>query len=125
MITVYYDGKCGLCRREIDHYKKIEPKGVFNWVDLTENPDALKENSISPAAALMYLHVKDENGRLHVGFPGFPVIWRGLGGFWKALSWFMSLPGVRHLASWAYKRFAHWRFERLDHCQAAPKGFSE
>ena len=119
MITVYYDGKCGLCRREIEHYKKIQPPGVFGWIDLTEKPDALQAYNISPADALMYLHVLDENGTLHVGFPAFLVIWRGLGGFWSGLAGVMRLPGVRHVAGWGYKHFAHWRFKRLDHCQAA------
>lgn len=124
-INVYYDGKCGLCRREINHYKKIAPKGVFNWVDLTQEPDALKAHNISPADALMYLHVKDQHGRLYVGFESFLVIWRGLGGFWRWLAAFMALPVVRHVAGWAYKHFAHWRFKRLDHCQVAPKEVSE
>ena len=121
MRTVYYDGKCGLCRREIEHYKKIQPPGVFEWVDLTENPDALQAHNISPADALMYLHVKDENEKLHVGLPAFLVIWRGLGGFWRVLVYVVGSPGVRHVAGWVYKHFAYWRFNRLTHCQAAPK----
>ena len=33
-VTVFYDGKCGLCSREINHYKKIAPNGKYhinNW----------------------------------------------------------------------------------------------
>ena len=29
MITVFYDGKCGLCRREIAHYMRIAPAGIY------------------------------------------------------------------------------------------------
>lgn len=119
MITVYYDGKCGLCRREINHYKKIQPPGIFAWVDLTEHPEALAAHNTSPADALMYLHVKDEYENLHIGFPAFLAIWRDLGGFWRGLGYVMGLPGIRHMAGWGYKHFAHWRFKRLDHCQAA------
>ena len=36
LITVFYDGKCGLCSKEINHYKKIAPQGIFNWQDITE-----------------------------------------------------------------------------------------
>ena len=121
MITVYYDGKCGLCHREIEHYKKIQPPGVFAWIDLTQTPHALAEDNISPADALMYLHVKDAQGTLHVGLPAFLVIWHGLGGTWRVLSYAVGLPGVRHVAGWVYQRFAHWRFNRLAHCQLAPK----
>ena len=27
LTTVFYDGKCGLCSKEINHYMKIAPKG--------------------------------------------------------------------------------------------------
>ena len=27
LTTVFYDGKCGLCSKEIDHYRKIAPQG--------------------------------------------------------------------------------------------------
>ena len=28
--TVFYDGKCGLCSKEINHYKKIAPNGKYH-----------------------------------------------------------------------------------------------
>ncbi|MEC9079196.1 MAG: DCC1-like thiol-disulfide oxidoreductase family protein, partial [Pseudomonadota bacterium] len=31
MITVFFDGKCGLCSREIRHYQKIAPAERFCW----------------------------------------------------------------------------------------------
>lgn len=119
MLTVYYDGKCGLCRREIAHYKKIAPPDAFTWVDLTRHPEALRQKGISLADGLMYLHARDEQNRMHVGFPVFLLIWRRLGGVWRWLGVFMGLPGVRHVAGWCYVRFAHWRFARLGHCQTA------
>ncbi|MDE4992647.1 DCC1-like thiol-disulfide oxidoreductase family protein, partial [Francisella tularensis] len=36
MIIVFYDGKCGLCTKEKNHYKKIAPKNIFRWIDITE-----------------------------------------------------------------------------------------
>ena len=41
MITVLYDGKCGLCSREIGHYMKICPKNVFVWQDIANEPEHL------------------------------------------------------------------------------------
>ena len=37
MITVFYDGKCGLCSKEINHYRKVAPSGIFSWQDITES----------------------------------------------------------------------------------------
>ena len=37
MITVFYDGQCGLCRGEIDYYRRIAPSGLFDWVDIAGN----------------------------------------------------------------------------------------
>jgi hypothetical protein len=35
MITVIYDGKNGLYRSEIDHYRHISSVRVFDWVEIT------------------------------------------------------------------------------------------
>ena len=31
MIEVFFDGKCGLCSKEIAYYQSIAPSGVFVW----------------------------------------------------------------------------------------------
>ena len=46
MIKVFYDGKCGLCAKEINHYKEIAPQGIFEWVDVTESPKRLEQYNI-------------------------------------------------------------------------------
>ena len=48
MITVFFDGKCGLCSKEISHYRKIAPDGIFIWQDITKSADDLKANGIIP-----------------------------------------------------------------------------
>lgn len=118
MITVYYDGKCGLCSREIAYYRRIAPSGAFDWVDVTEEPRALADRGISPAEALRLIHAVDGQGRLHRGVDAFVVLWRGMPG-WRWLGYLVGAPGVRWVADGVYRRFAAWRFKRLDHCQIA------
>ena len=67
MITVFYDGKCGLCSKEINHYRKIAPSGIFNWQDITESADELKKAGISLSEGLRLLHAKDNSGQTHIG----------------------------------------------------------
>ena len=42
MTIVYFDGKCGLCSKEIRYYQKIAPKGVFEWQDIAHDAGPLK-----------------------------------------------------------------------------------
>ena len=118
MITIYFDGKCGLCSREITYYKRIAPEGLFHWSDIAHDPSVLQPLNISQADALRRLHGVDEEGRLHVGVDAFVLIWRKLS-YWRALGFIVSLPLIRQIAGWAYNTFAEYRFMRLDHCQIA------
>ena len=43
LTKVFYDGKCGLCNKEINYYKRIAPKNIFEWYDIASNPEKLKE----------------------------------------------------------------------------------
>ncbi len=120
MITVFYDGKCSVCSKEIAYYKRIAAPGLFDWQDVTEDASVLLPHGISLAEALKSLHVMDESGRLEIGVDAFIVIWKQLP-YWKILGFFVSLPLIRHMAKWAYRLFAAWRFKRLTHCQIALK----
>ena len=54
LTKVFYDGKCGLCSKEINYYKKISPNNIFEWHDIATNPKALKEIKVSQYDALMF-----------------------------------------------------------------------
>lgn len=118
MIVVFFDGKCGLCIKEIQHYKKIAPKGIFNWQDITENPQALSAHGVSLAQGLKLLHALDKADRLHIGVDAFILIWQQLDR-WRLLAKLVSLPGIYWLADKTYHIFAEQRFARLSHCQIA------
>lgn len=119
-ITVFYDGKCGLCTREINHYRKIAPKSVFDWQDITQTKVKLEQAGIHYIEALKYLHVLDEIGHIHRGVDSFIVIWKQIPR-WRLLGCIVSFPIIRQMATLIYKYFADWRFKRLAHCQLADK----
>ncbi len=116
MITVFFDGKCGLCSREIRHYQKVAPSGRFHWVDIASDPESLKSIGISQRAALKYLHVQSADGAIHKGVDAFLIIWAGLPR-WQMLVRIIGFPGCYKVAVRLYGWFAKRRFERLDHCQ--------
>jgi len=77
-ITVYYDGLCHLCSREINHYKKMKGSDGIQFVDITTSAfDAEKEN-LDPVQIHKTMHVKDETGALHTGVDAFICIWKHL-----------------------------------------------
>ena len=46
MIEVYFDGKCGLCSKEIAYYQSIAPSGIFVWMDIATDASPLEAHQI-------------------------------------------------------------------------------
>ena len=116
MITVFYDGKCGLCSKEINYYKTIANPKKFTWLDVANNPNHLKLIDVTLSDALMQLHVLDNENNIHVGVDAFILIWSNLK-FWRVLSFIVDLPIIKQIANLLYKKFAERRFAKLPHCQ--------
>ena len=119
MVTVYFDGKCGLCTKEIRYYQKIAPAVLFSWCDIAHDPSSLAPLGISQADALRWLHARDGDGKIHIGIDAFILIWQQLHIGWRALAILANLPILHPMLGWLYQRFAAYRFARLDHCQIA------
>ena len=118
LTKVFYDGKCGLCSKEINYYKRIAPKNTFEWHDIASNPEKLKEVHVSQYDALMYLHAIDQKSNLKIGVDAFILIWSHLK-YWKILSIFVRTPIIYSIAKITYKLFANYRFKKFTHCQMA------
>ena len=118
LTKVFYDGKCWLCSKEINYYKRIAPKNIFEWHDIASNPEKLKDLHVSQYDALMYLHAIDQKSNLIIGVDAFILIWGHLK-YWKILSIFVKTPIIYSIAKITYKLFANYRFKRLSHCQTA------
>ena len=58
-IKVYFNDSCNICRLEINHYKKIADSSL-EWVDITNNEDALVKTSKTQAELLRRLHVIED-----------------------------------------------------------------
>ena len=120
LIKVFYDGKCGLCSKEINYYKRIAPKNIFEWHDIASNPEKLKELQVSQYDALMYLHAIDQKSNLKIGVDAFILIWSHLK-HWKILSVLVRAPFIYSISKIIYKLFANYRFKKLSHCQMASR----
>lgn len=121
MITVLYDGACGLCNKEINHYIKIAKPNIFNWVNIMDNSNknALQPYNLKLTTVLKSLHVVNANGTIYTGVDAFAIIWQNLGLKWRILARLVKLPLVYSVAKYTYKKFAAIRFAKLQHCQVA------
>ena len=80
--TVFYDGACPLCRREIAFYQKRAGAERIDWIDVSEAQGEVEvAPGLSKCDALARFHVRDEAGRLISGGRAFAVLWRALPGF--------------------------------------------
>ena len=116
LVTVYYDGICKMCSKEINYYKKIAPPKCLRWVDIARNGNALENYNVSQQEALLYLHVKDASGKLHIGVDAFKVIWSHLPN-WRWLSILLNFSPIHFVAQKLYILFAKNRFQRSSHCK--------
>jgi predicted DCC family thiol-disulfide oxidoreductase YuxK len=109
--TVFYDGGCPLCSREIAHYRRMDREHRIRWLDVTRDGTALSAYGIDQVEALAVFHVIDRGGRLVKGAEGFVTVWKELPRYrWLArlCRFFHLLP----LMEWGYARFARWHFRR-------------
>ena len=109
--TVFYDGECPLCRREINHYRRLQGADSLDWIDVTRDDAALAEFGLLRQSAMARFHVIDDSGHWHTGAWGFVELWRHL----PAYRWVATLLTSLHLVpalDWAYGRFARWRLQK-------------
>ena len=101
-VTVYFDGSCPLCRREVAVYQRLQGHVPLQWHDVSQQaPDAV---GLCQQQAMARFHVLDANGQLHSGAKAFVVLWRQLPG-WRWLAKVAALPGVTPLLEWGYVHF--------------------
>ena len=122
MIEVFFDGKCGLCSKEIAYYQRIAPSGIFVWMDIATDPSPLAAYQISQADALRYLHVRDAAGNWHIGAAAFGNL---AAAALLAVSGVSGQFAIHQIAAMVYHRFADYRFARLAHCQIAQQNLAE
>lgn len=111
VVTVFYDGVCPICVREMQQYRRYETDGAIIWFDITGQDAWLKSHGIDPQAALLELHVLDQDGELVLGVDAFILLWQRAPLF-KPLAWLVSLPGIKSLTKHSYGWFVRRRLAK-------------
>ena len=106
-IKVFFNDSCSICRMEINHYKKISNSNL-EWIDITNNDDALKLTSKSQKELLRRLHVI-EDGKVIGGAKAFVVIWSKIPKY-KFLSKLFSIKPFFLIFHYLYEFVAYFLF---------------
>ncbi len=73
-VTVWYDGGCPLCVREIALMRRLDRRGRIEWVNVA---DAASACPIDRADLLARFHAR-EGDAMHSGAAAFAAMWRAI-----------------------------------------------
>lgn len=114
-LTLFYDGQCSLCAREIAFLRRVSPENSA-FADIHAITDFSKLPS--KEEMLRCLHLRADSGEWFLGLDATVEIWgqTHYGIFFK----FLKIPGIRQIAEQVYKRWADKRYCKLySVCNAA------
>ena len=111
-IKVFFNNSCNICKMEIDHYKKHSDDNL-EWVDITNNQQAVELTSKSKEELLRRLHVID-NGQVIGGAKAFIIIWSKIPKY-NFLSKILSFKPLFVLFHYAYEFVAYFLFLKNKH----------
>ena len=106
-IKVYFNNSCNICRMEINHYKKIANSDL-EWIDITNNDEAIKITSKSQKELLRRLHVIND-GEVIGGAKAFIIIWSKIPKY-KILSKIFSIKPLFIIFHYIYEIAAYFLF---------------
>lgn len=107
-LTVYYDGACPLCAKEIATYRSLQGADSIEWIDASRcQPEELGAE-LDRSAALARLHARSADGALIDGVAAFAALWQRLPAFAR-LGRLASQPLVLPLLGAAYSGFLRVR----------------
>ena len=110
-IITFYDGGCPLCRREIEHYRRLDHAHVVRWIDIDAGDTGLQQFGITREVAMKRFHVMDQSGEMQTGAAAFVALWSVLPGYRWLAGLIRTLRLVPVLER-CYAPFAHWRLAR-------------
>lgn len=103
-LTVFYDGACPLCEREIAFYRRREGADRVAWIDVSESTANRIAPGLSKDQALARFHVRTSDGRLVSGGKAFARLWAALPAF-RLLGRVFQVPPLAWLLDRAYLLF--------------------
>lgn len=104
--TVFYDGLCQLCSREIELFQKRVTDGSLKFIDISDPSFDAKSFGIDPVRVHREMHVRnDETGEMMIGVSALTAMWECVPGL-RWLAKLVRLPVIWQLSKLGYVVFA-------------------
>jgi predicted DCC family thiol-disulfide oxidoreductase YuxK len=107
-LTIYFDGACHLCSREIEHYRRKDRKGEIRFVDISLPDFSAAAEGLDPIRVQQVMHVRTRDGRILTAVDAFLEIWKVIPGM-QFLQRIASLRILRPFLDFGYHTFARLR----------------
>ena len=106
-VTLFYDGSCPLCMREINHLSRMNRNNRLKLIDIKGKDFTQNYPELDSTELDRLLHAKLGDGRLVSGVDATLAAWEAAGAGWfiAPLRW----PGVACIADAGYHIFARNR----------------
>ncbi len=105
--TMFFDGACPFCEREVSDLRRRDDAGRLRWVDIDAPDFDARRYGLDPDAVRRTLHGLEPDGRVVRGLDVSRRAWRAVGR--ERLARATERPGVRPLLDALYRLFARVR----------------
>lgn len=103
-LTVFYDGACPVCSREVSFYRQCSGADALTWTDVSLSVECEVAPGLSKEAALGRFHVATPDGRLVAGGKAFAAVWTAIPRF-RVLGRTFRIWPLRCILNFAYDLF--------------------
>lgn len=108
-ITIFYDGACRMCTRQMENFRKQDTKERLLFIDITNQDFKAGEFGLDKAPIQKYIYAKDASSRIVRGIDAFIWIWGAVDK--KILAWLVGLPVIKQLGKLFYRLIARYRYQ--------------
>ena len=106
-LTLFYDGLCPLCSREIAHYRRHTPAGAVHFLDITDPGFDASTYGLDAQRVHQVMHAK-VGDEMRTGVDAFIALWQAIPRY-RWLAMVAGWPGVHGLLKVGYRLFARVR----------------
>jgi predicted DCC family thiol-disulfide oxidoreductase YuxK len=107
-LTLYYDGKCAFCTREMMRLAGWDKRARLAFVDIAQPGFDPAHLGLSMADLNREMASQTAAGQVLIGvdsmLAAYPLVGRGM------LVWPLRVPGLRQLLTFLYRQFARHRY---------------